>query len=554
MIGRSGSPGPARAALVLLVAIGWTAPRLSGQSEASSQSEGPHPISVGTTSGPIQGVAEEGVVAFKGIPYAAPPVGELRWRPPRSPEPWSEPLVADHYGAACTQRVSDSASEWARAFYAEVGVGEDCLTLNVWRPAEASEGPLPVMVYIHGSAWKYTASSWPAWRGDDLATEGVVVVTFNYRLGFMGRFAHPALSRLQADEPLGNYNVLDQIAALRWVRDNIEAFGGDPGNVTLFGHSAGGVSVNFLMVSPAAEGLFHRAIAQGSGHQIDRTRHLSRPGIPGPLEKSLEEIGLEVAQHFGIVEGTDVEIARRLRELPAADLNALLRSEIVLNPVVDGTVVPDHLAVLFEEGRQHDVPYITGVSDWESNQIARAPLIARWFMAKPLLAGLDDEDLAPFAGRRTRIGTSQDWFDHGIFFAPSRYLAKQMRTVSSPAWTYHVTYLPTALRGDFPGAPHGLEVPFLFGHARSHPEYVRPAPTPLTDEDLRFGEIVRGYWLNFARTGDPNGPGLPEWPTFDPEGGADLTLELGVDIAVRRDLNRDLAEHLDRRALIRRRR
>jgi para-nitrobenzyl esterase len=220
--------------------------------------------------------------------------------------------------------------------------------------------------------------------------------------------------------------------------------------------------------------------------------------------------------------------------------------------VVDGDLIPDHLAVMFERGLQHDVPYLTGVSDWESNQIARAPLIARWFMAKPMLTGLDREDLEAFEPTRTRIGRSQQWFNNGIFFAPTRYLAKQMKTVPSRAWTYHVTYLPTAIRDDFPGAPHGLEVPFIFGHVREHPEYGRPEPVELTTEDLRFGDAVRAYWVNFAKTGDPNGPGLPEWPTFDPEAGDDLTLELGPEIAVRRDLKRDMAEHLDRRALVRR--
>ncbi|MGI9627842.1 MAG: carboxylesterase/lipase family protein [Longimicrobiales bacterium] len=513
----------------------------------------PH-LAVETHQGPVRGVLENDIVAFKGIPYAAPPVGDLRWRPPQPPDPWSDTLLADTYGHACPQPIRRSTPEWGREYLDEVGISEDCLTLNVWRPAEQGDESLPVTVYIHGSGWKYAASSWPVWTGENLAREDLVVVNFNYRLGLMGRFAHPALSRLEGDDLLANYNILDQIAVLEWVQENIAEFGGDPNRVTLFGHSAGGVSVNFLMATPRSEGLFHGAIAQGSGVQIDRTRHLSEPGVPGPAEQSLEAIGLDIAEEFGVSGGSDEEIVRRLRAIPADELNAYLKPEIVLNPVVDGDLLPDDLPVLFEKGLQHDVPYITGVSDWEWNQIDNVPLIAKWFLAKPMLAGLDDEDLELFSDQRTRIGLSQQWFNNGVFFVPSRYLAKQMKTVPAAARMYHVTYRQTAIRSDdaFAGAPHGLEVPFLFGHLRERPEFSRPEPVELTAEDFRFGEIVRAYWVNFAKTGDPNGPGLPEWPEFNPDNGRDITLDLGTEVIARDNFKRDLAEHIERRALERR--
>ncbi len=507
--------------------------------------------SVDTRYGPVVGISFDGVHVFRGIPYAAPPMGEHRWRPPKPPTPWIEPLQAERFGAACPQQLSERFPAWAREHLAHTGISEDCLTLNIWRPAELSAGALPVMVHIHGSSWKYASSSWPLWTGDSLAREGVIVVSFNYRLGLLGRFAHPALSRAQAGELLANYATMDQIAALEWVRDNIASFGGDPGNVTLFGHSAGGTSVAFLMVTPRSEGLFHRAIVQSGGVLLDGSRRLSELGPEGPVRASMEQVGLEMAKHFGI-RGSDSEIVAALRALQPQELVDYLPTETLLNPVVDGDLIPDDIARLFEQGRQHAVPFISGATSWEWNQIARPPLIAKWFMAGALLEGLGAEDLKPLPRSWTRVGASQQWFNNGVFFTPMRFLAKMMGRTQAPAWHYHVTYQQTAIRGSYPGAPHGLDVRFLFGHLKESPEFNSPEPIELSQEDLRFGNTLRTYWLNFARTGDPNGAGLPHWPRFDPAAGSDLTLELGSNIQTRENLKQRMADALERRALARR--
>jgi len=506
-----------------------------------------------TDTGALQGVTEAGIEHFLGIPYAAPPTGELRWRPPQPARPWDGVRAATEMGHACPQPTGKYKAAWANDAIAAAGINEDCLNLNIWTPAER-EGPLPVMFYIHGGNMQFGANAMPLYDGTVLAREDVVVVIINYRLGYLGRFAHPALSRVQADEPLANYGLFDQIAALEWVRRNISSFGGDPNNVTVFGHSSGGVSVNYLMAVPQSKGLFHKAIAQGSGVLIDRTMHYRESAPTGATGNSSEMVGTLLAENFGISWSNDAEVVQALRALSWEEIIEFQNTkQIPFNPVVDGRVVTDDIAKVFERGEQHNVPYIGGANSWEWSQISGIPLIGKWFMGGAMIEGLSDEDLAMFDDQWTRIGLSQRWFAEGLFLSSTRYLGKQMATVSSPAWLYHVDYQQTAVRGELPGAAHGLEMPYLFGQIKDHPEYQRPtaaAAFPPSAEDLAWGDTVRGYWLNMAKHGNPNGPGLPAWPEYQPD--SDLTLLMGTEFKPVAGLNKDVLDQLEYRAMERR--
>lgn len=516
------------------------------------------PPQVSIESGQLQGSNNDGIVSFMGIPYAASPVGDLRWRMPKPAPSWEGLRVAEKPGHACPQPLGKYKTDWPNDAIEAAGMAEDCLNLNIWAPAER-EAPLPVMFYMHGGNMQFGANAMPLYDGTVLAREDVVVVIINYRLGYLGRFAHPALSRLQANEPLVNYGLFDQIAALKWVQRNISAFGGDPDNVTIFGHSAGGVSVNWLMVAPQSKGLFHKAIAMGSGVLLDRNQHISESLPRGLIGMSSEQVGEELAESFGITGGSDEETAAALRAL---DWPAIIEYQDSksrpFNPVVDGKVAYDHIAQIFERGEQHDVPYMAGANSWEWNQIAvNVPLIGQWFLGGALLEGLSEEDLAVFDDQWTRIGVSQRWFAEGLFLTSTRYLAKQMANVSSPAWLYHTDYQQSAVRGQLPGSAHGLEMPYVFGGLDEHPEYQRPkeaAAFPPSEEDLAWGDTVRGYWLNMAKHGNPNGhatdTSLPEWPEYTLNN--DLTLVLGTEFTAVADLNGEALDYLEKRAKERR--
>ncbi len=509
----------------------------------------PEDGSVATENGRVFGVVEGALTVYRGIPYAAPPLGVLRWRPPEPGAKWEGVRQATKFGPVCPQNVKSTTPAWLKETIAEQTMSEDCLTLNIWAPLAQGPEPFPVMVYIHGGNYRAGAGSYPVYDGAALANEGVVLVTINYRIGFLGRFAHPAMSRLQGQEPLANYGLMDQVAALEWVKRNIKEFGGDPDNVTIFGHSAGGVSVNALMVSPSSKGLFHKAIAQGSAVGVDHTRFLSKRGLPGGVEQSMEGLGEKFARHFKI-EGEDQDIAAAMRALPVEDILAYqLRAPDTLNPVVDGIVIPDSIAVLFSKGKQHNVPYLAGNNSWEWNQIAIGPPQLHEFLAEAFLSGLSDEQLSVYDGL-SRVEMSRRWFAEGMFLTSTRYLAKQMAHVSAPAYLFRYTYVQENLRGEIPGAPHGAEVAFLFDSVRDRPELQRPREVPLTDSDLAMGELVRGYWVSFAKTGDPNGGGRPFWPVYEPS--SDVTMELGVQVAPRKGMSSDILEFHESNLLKRR--
>ena len=511
-------------------------------------SQRPHGV-IKTETGLVRGDIEDGVAVFKGMPYAAPPVGVLRWRAPQRAAAWGGTRPADTFGPACPQILPPTDKAWRIEHIETVGTSEDCLTLNIWAPAAKPRTPLPVMVYIHGGNFQRGSSSEPRYVGTTLVRDGVILVTINYRIGAFGRFAHPALSRLQADEPLGNYGILDQIAALEWVQRNIEAFGGDPDTVTIFGHSAGGVSVNALMVSPLAKGLFHRAIAQGSGIALDKTRHITKKGRPGGLQMPQAYDGQMMATHFGI-EGDDEVIAEGLWALTTEEiLQYQTLKFLFFPPVVDGTIIPDDIPVLFEQGRQHDVPYMAGANSWEWGQITRGPPALHKFLAKGFLDGLNNDDLAIF-GDLNQVDLSRQWFSVGLFLTSTRYLADQMNTVASPAYLYHFAYVQENLRGKIPGAPHGSEVPFIFDAVAARPELQYPHQVENTHADFELGELLRAYWVAFAKTGNPNGTGRADWPTYNAS--TDFAMVFEEISKPRSALHKETLDYLESRALVRR--
>ncbi len=463
---------------------------------------------VAVAGGQVVGETSGDLAIFRGIPFAVPPVGDLRWKPPRPVQAWSGVRRCTEFGPSCPQPPS------ILNLTPPGPKSEDCLYLNVWTPRLEPDAHLPVMVWIHGGGFTTGSGSMPFYEGSALAKRGVVVVTINYRLGPLGFLAHPLLSAEGPDGTSGNYGLLDQIAALEWVRDNIATFGGDRGCVTIFGESAGGASVARLMVSPPAKGLFHRAIAQ-SGGAHGRNRHLRERwyGVP-----SAELVGLEVARRLGCHESGDPLAALRSKT-PAQLLEAagpqqgLFGPGTKFGPIVDGRVLPDDPAVLFDEGRQHDVPFMAGsTSDEGTLFLSQLPLrreVGYRLLMRRFFGDRADEALKlfPCEGDGGVRDAANRFVTVSAFACPARTMVRAMERKASKAYLYHFTRVPPIDRARKLGAFHGLDVAYVFGSA---------ATGPLFDQaDRRLAETMMACWTNFARTGDPNGPGLPEWPAYE---------------------------------------
>ena len=464
-----------------------------------------------TISGPIAGTTERGVRVYRGIPYAAPPVGDLRWKAPEPPTPWTALRDCTEFGPACPQPPR-----------ANVGkTSEDCLSLNVWTAAPGAGAKRPVMVWIHGGAFLSGAGSLPSYDGAALARKGVVVVTFNYRLGALGFLSHPALDAESPRKTSGNYGLLDQIFALAWVRDNIAAFGGDPGNVTIFGESAGAVCVTYLMTSPMAAGLFHKAIAQSGGpfglsdmrpRDDERTRALrsgerfaASLGCPGPGADALA--GLR---------------SKPVEELLAASAQAssfLKPSGIRFSPVVDGVVLPEHPARAFLDGRQADVPVLTGSNKNEGTMFyepVTREAYETWI--EGLFGKYAPKVLALFPARSDN--DTADAFDRlfacAMFAAPARFIAACAERRGRKAYLYRMTRRPNSDRARKLGVFHGLEIGYVFGWVAGRPGFA--------DTDAALSNTMMDYWTSFARSGDPNTWGRPAWPAFTHSNGRSMEL------------------------------
>ena len=441
-------------------------------------------------SGALAGATTDGVASFKGIPYAAPPVGEGRWAAPAPVARWTAPRDATRFGADCVQNaVPGDVSHGAP-------MAEDCLFLNVWTPKPAAGAKLPVMVWIHGGGFVAGSGALAPTDGAQLAKRDVVVVTFNYRLGRFGFFAHPALGQG------ANWGLMDQIAALQWVKRNIAAFGGDPANVTIFGESAGGESVARLMASPATTGLFAKAIAASGGGR-DRWPSLAEAQIKGGA--------------FAAKAGA-ADLAA-LRALPAdtvrGGITILNKEEGVYSGLVtDGTIVPGHADAIFASGKQVRVPFIAGSNDDELGFVP-APFLP--MVNGPILKALGDGakvvNIAYGSDERAARYLAGD----AIFGEPALALASRHAKAGAATWLYRFGYVTESKREAGKGAGHASDVPFQFGNL----------PADASAADRAAAAQIMTYWTNFARAGDPNGKELPGWEQLDPAKPA--LLAIGID-------------------------
>jgi para-nitrobenzyl esterase len=458
---------------------------------------------------------------YRGIPYAAPPVGELRWKPPQPPAPWKGVREAKEFGNACWQTPYPAAF----AIYQSTlpAMSEDCLYLNVWTTAKSEKDRLPVMVWIHGGGFTRGTGSLAAYDGENLARKGAVTVTINYRLSAFGFFAHPALTAESEHHGSGNYGLMDQIAALQWVKRNISAFGGDPGRVTIFGESAGSWSVNVLMASPLAKGLFQGAIGE-SGAQFSPMKTLA----------DAEKAGDAVATALGATQSTLKDTLKALRAKSAEDV---LRAgdTPVANPDVDGWVLPQDIASIFAQGKQNDVPVIVGFNADEGTTLApqAAALTAQVFVAGVYqrYKGLGDQFLKIYPAPTDADAVSSFYSayrDQTFGWEMRTWARTATKTGHHPAYLYYFSHRPPGPQSARLRAFHGCEIAYVFSNFTW--------PFPWEDADRKLGDVISSYWVNFARTGDPNGEGLAKWPTYNAS--TDQTLEFGDTVSARSQVNK----------------
>jgi para-nitrobenzyl esterase len=480
-------------------------------------------------------------IMFLGIPYAAPPAGNLRWKPPQPFERWRGTRKANAFGPACPQPEYPDDQAYRQELAATLDpyytnrTGEDCLHLNVWTTNLPGNNPgakkLPVMFWIHGGG-NVSGSSQAVPLGPTLARKGVVLVSINYRLGALGFLAHPALTAESPRHASGNYGILDQIAALQWVQRNIAKFGGDAANVTIFGESAGGENVCYLMSSPLARGLFQRSILESNACTDYISPELKNPSHYEGGVGTSEEIGLRLARDLGITEGPDALAKLRLKT-PKEIIDVSDRDHTVnFSGTIDGWVLTEQPATAFAQGRQSKVPVIAGSNADEGTTMVEEDLGASPTPAN-YKAYLKNEFLeyADEVFRMYPAATDADAraafialdTDYGFGFSVHRFATNTARA-GQKTWFYYFTYPGKGKYADV-GAFHGIELKFLTG-------WFRPSRWgPPDAEDQKLVDIMTGYWTQFAKTGDPNAPGLPQWPAYNPE--TDLALEIGHRIKLR---------------------
>lgn len=460
---------------------------------------------------------EQNEVAFLGVPYAAPPIGELRWKPPQALKKWSGTRQATQFGPACPQLPA--------SWLPYIGWNEDCLYLNVWTARFSSSAKQPVIVYFHGGS-NTAGYSQMTPLGPTLSRLGVVVVSANYRLGPFGFLAHPVLTAESEHHSSGNYGLLDQLQALKWVRENIGQFGGDPGRITVMGQSAGAVDICLLMASPAASGLFQRAIMESGDCQSTFNEDIRTPIPYNTITGTGEAAGQRLANDLGVTTGPDS--VRKLRYIPADEILKAWQQdrEVHFDAIVDGWVIPEQPAKIFAEGRQLRIPVLTGSNADEATVFGHGGPRTVDEYRKYLVRDTGEywkEEFQVYPARSDAevparyLQLQNDSFAYGAYS-----MARNMKRAGQRAYLYYFKYVESGKRAKL-GAYHGEELKFL---SDSFPDDWQH-----DGSDERLGELMRTYWVQFAKSGDPNAPQSPYWPTFDVH--KERCFELGRGVAVR---------------------
>ncbi|MFD2520606.1 carboxylesterase/lipase family protein [Emticicia soli] len=449
---------------------------------------------VKTQEGLVQGTVENGLSVFKGVPFAAPPVGELRWKAPQAPKSWEGVKTVTQFAPAPFQGGNPPS-----------GKSEDCLYLNIWSPAKTPKDNLPVMVWIYGGGFSFGSTSEPVYSGENLAKKGVILVSVAYRVGQMGFLAHPELSAESPNHVSGNYGLLDLIAGLQWIQKNIKAFGGNPDKVTIFGESAGGIAVSMLCASPLAKGLFHGAISQ-SGGSFGPYRSTTYPGENLKLLPFAEKQGLEFMEKAGAQNLAD------LRKMPADKLPMGFGMPGAW-PIIDGYVIPDDQHILYQKGQYNHTPILIGYNSDEGASFSPPKTPQNYIDGTKKRYGKFADDLiqAYPVGETNVPKTARDLARDAAFgWHTWSWASLQAQNSKAKVYYYYFDQHP-----DFPadsprygyGSPHGQDVGFVFGH-------LNPSSTEATPTDANVSETIMTYWTNFAKNGNPNSKGLPTWETF----------------------------------------
>jgi len=451
---------------------------------------------VQTVNGPVLGIVNTSndVVSFKGIPYAEPPVGDLRWKEPQPVIPWDDVLDASEFCASCIQNRNYSREPWTEEFMVQNDISEDCLFLNVWTPAKSADEKIPVLVYIHGGGFTEGSGGIAVYDGENLAKKGIIVVTINYRLGALGFMAHPELTAESPNHSSGNYGLLDQIAALKWIKENISAFGGDPETVTIAGQSAGAMSVNQLVTSPLASGLFQRAITE-SGTSF-------AGGFGGsPTLEEAEQIGLDFAKQKGAANLAE------LRALSAEEILAPVEGQGMLRfrGNIDGYLQTGDMNTIFAEGKQNDTPFMTGLNADETRFRGDQ---------KGVFTGLYPSENEEEAVAALKLaGQEQSRLNAWL------WLEYRANTANTNGYVYFFDRaIPWPEHPEF-GAFHTAEVPYVFNNMDKVSSHT------MTQKDTVIADNISSYWVNFVKNGDPNGTDLATWEPYT--AGKHEVMELG---------------------------